>query len=162
MPLALAGLVLLIAVLAAEIAFMVNVADAIGILPTVLLLIGIGVLGAMLIRRQGLATLTRMHAALQAGKLPVADLFDGACILIAGLMMALPGFLSDIVGCLLLLPPLRTLLYKALARRTRHVGFPGTASDGPRTRSRSGQVVIEGQYEEVEQVREPVDERRPR
>ena len=160
MPLALVGLILLVAVLAAEIAFMVNVADAIGVLPTVLLLIGIGVMGAVLIRRQGLAILGRAHAALQEGRLPVADLFDGACILIAGLMMALPGFLSDIVGCVLLLPPFRRLLYKALARRMRASGEVAAGPAGPRTRVRTGQAVIEGDYEEVE-VREPLDERRP-
>jgi UPF0716 protein FxsA len=161
MPLALAGLIFLIAVMAAEIAFMVNVADAIGILPTVLLLIGIGVVGTMLIRRQGLATLTRAHAALQQGRLPVEDLFEGACILAAGVMMALPGFLSDIVGCLLLLPPVRRLLYKALARRGREVELR-TGPGGFRPGGRPRQDVIEGEYEEVEPVRRPEDERRPR
>lgn len=160
MPLALAGLILLIAVLAAEIAFMVSVADAIGVLPTVLLLIGIGIVGTILIRRQGLATLGRVHTALQEGRLPVADLFDGACILVAGVMMALPGFLSDILGCLLLLPPFRRLLYKALARRGRDLELRG-GQDGFRTRVRTRRTVIEGEYEEVEPVREPLDERRP-
>lgn len=132
-----------------ELLAIVRVAGGIGVLPTLLLLVGIGVLGMMLVRRQGLATIARVQASLQAGRLPVADVFEGVCILAAGLLLALPGLLSDVAGVALLLPPFRRLLYKALARR---LGGAGTlASGGLRQAPRRGVgvEVIEGQYEEV-------------
>jgi UPF0716 protein FxsA len=141
-------LLVLLALAGLELLVIVRVAGGIGVLPTLVLLVGIGVLGMMLVRRQGLATIARVQASLQAGRLPVADVFEGVCILVAGLLLALPGLLSDAAGVALLLPPFRRLLYKALARR---LGDPAVlARGGPTPRRRGvGVEVIEGQYEEV-------------
>ncbi|HEX8374432.1 MAG TPA: FxsA family protein [Geminicoccaceae bacterium] len=140
-------LLVLLALAGLELLVIVRVAGGIGVLPTLLLLVGIGVLGMMLVRRQGLATIARVQASLQAGRLPVADVFEGVCILVAGLLLALPGLLSDVAGVALLLPPLRRLLYKALARR---LGDPAVLARGrPTPRRGVGVEVIEGQFEEV-------------
>jgi UPF0716 protein FxsA len=157
MPLPLIGLIALLLWGALELAVLVKLAGALGVLWTVLLVVGLGIAGTVLVRREGLATLRRAHAATQAGRLPVADLFDGACILVAGLLLLLPGLLSDVPALALLLPPVRRLLYNALARRARAVGG-GAAS--PRRR---GPVLIEGEYEEVEPLPpDGSDERPPR
>lgn len=133
-----------------ELFVVVRVAGGIGILPTLLLLVGIGVAGMMLVRRQGLATVARAQAALQAGRPPVAEVFDGACILGAGVLLALPGLLTDVAGVALLLPPFRRLLYNALARRLAGSAtlVRGGTGQVPRRGTRGGDV-IEGQYEEV-------------
>jgi UPF0716 protein FxsA len=158
MPLPLIGLlVLLLALGVAELAVLVKVAGALGVVPTVLLVVGLGIAGTALVRRQGLATLRRAHAATQAGRLPVADLFDAACLLVAGLLLMLPGLLSDVPAVGLLLPPVRRLLYNALARRVRAVGRSGARPRG------SGPALIEGEYEEVQPLPpDGSDERRPR
>jgi UPF0716 protein FxsA len=133
----------------AELFVIVKVAGGIGVLATLLLLVGIGLAGMALVRRQGLATLARVSASVQEGRLPVADVFEGVCILGAGLFLALPGLLSDVAGVALLLPPFRRLLYKALARR---LGGAGALAPGGMRRAPqrgAGVEVIEGQYEEV-------------
>jgi len=142
-------LLLLLVLAGLELFVIVRVAGGIGVLPTLLLLVGVGVLGMMLVRRQGLAAIARVQASLQAGRLPVADVFEGVCILAAGLLLALPGLLSDAAGVALLLPPFRRLLYKTLARRLGGAG--ALASGGLRQAPRrgAGVEVIEGQYEEV-------------
>lgn len=146
------GLLLLVA---AELYTIVAVAGGIGVLPTLLLLVGLGLAGMALIRRQGLATLARVQAQLQAGRPPVAEVFEGMCLLVAGLLLALPGLLTDVAGIALLLPPVRRLLYKALSRRLGTVGGP-VARGGPRPgsrpgpgRGRPGPDLIEGEYEEI-------------
>lgn len=156
MPLPAIAIIVLFLLAAAELAVLVEIADGIGVLPTLALLIGVGVVGMALVRRQGLATLRRVAAAAQANQPPVAELFDGACILAAGLLMLLPGFLSDVVGCALLLPPLRRVLYKAVLRRSKAPTPYGPQRPG--SPPRHGPAVIEGEYEEIE----PVDERRAR
>lgn len=144
------ALVVLLALAGLELLVIVTVAGGIGVLPTLLLLVGIGVVGMMLVRRQGLDTLARAQAALQAGRPPLAEVFDGACILAAGLLLALPGLLSDVAGVALLLPPFRRLLYNALARRLGGSAVSARGGDiGPASRRRAGVEVIEGQYEEV-------------
>src|SRR3954471_9585715 len=129
-------LVVLLLLAAAELTILVRVAGLIGVLPTLLLLVAVGLLGVRLIRHQGLGTLLRAQAALRAGQPPVRELFDGACILASGVLLVLPGFLSDILACVLLLPPVRRLLYNALARRARVTPGPRCGERGPRPAGR--------------------------
>ena len=98
----------------AEIALFVRVGQWIGLGPTVLAVVATALLGAALLRAQGLGALRRAQAALDRRELPVKELFDGACILVGGLLLILPGFLTDALGLLLLLPPVRALLRLAL------------------------------------------------
>ena len=95
----------------AELAVIVAVGEQLGLLPT-LLLLGVSVAGAWLAKREGLAAWRRFQQALAQGRVPTAEVADGAMILLAGALLLTPGFLSDVVGILLLLPPTR-----ALARR---------------------------------------------
>ena len=78
-------------------------------LAMIVVVVGTGVLGATLARRQGLKAWTRIHQAMAAGRAPTREILDGALILAAGLLLITPGIITDVVGLSLLLPPLRRL-----------------------------------------------------
>jgi UPF0716 protein FxsA len=115
----------------AELAVIIAVGDVLGLLPTLLLLLGISVAGAWLAKREGLAAWQRFQLALTEGRVPTVEVADGAMILLAGALLLTPGFLTDVVGILLLLPPTR-----AMARRL----APRLAAR--RLRRRRGRAVI--------------------
>ncbi len=115
-------LLLLIGVPLLELYFLIRVSVAIGALPTLGLAIVTAVVGAALVRQQGFSVLQRVQRALQRGELPAHELIDGALLLVAGIFLLLPGFLTDATGFLLLLPPLRRWLRQRvlLNQRGRH------------------------------------------
>lgn len=99
-----------------EIWLLIKVGSAIGALPTILLLILAGVAGVFLLRHQGFVTLTRLQRSLNAGELPAQAMLEGALLVLAGLLFLIPGFFTDILGLLLVLPPTRYLLLKVLLK----------------------------------------------
>jgi UPF0716 protein FxsA len=101
----------------AELAILIQVGQAIGVWLTIALLIVDAVLGSMLARSQGRATWRRFNEALQAGRPPAREVMDGALVLFGGALLLTPGFLSDILGIVLLLPPTRALVRAMLVRR---------------------------------------------
>jgi UPF0716 protein FxsA len=106
----------------AELYVIVQVAGGIGIPETILLLIGISFLGAWLARIAGLGVLNRLQRTVRAGKVPSAELVDGGLVLFAGALMITPGFLSDALAILLLLPPTRAVARNLVLRRIRKGG----------------------------------------
>ena len=106
-----------------ELAVIVQVAGEIGVLNTIGLLLAVSLVGAWLAKRQGLVTLRRIQASLARSEVPSRELADGALILLAGALMIAPGFVSDAVALVLLIPPSRAgarrLLVRTLARRGR-------------------------------------------
>jgi UPF0716 protein FxsA len=108
----------------AELYVIVQVASGIGIPETILLLIAISVVGAWLARVAGLGVLNRLQRTVRAGKVPSAELVDGGLVLFAGALMIAPGFLSDALAILLLLPPTRAVARRAVLRRIRLGGGP--------------------------------------
>ena len=103
-------LVLLVAIPVVELAAFVFVADHIGAFTAAALLILCSVAGIALVKREGLGAWQRAQARLQAGEMPAADLLNGLLILVAGVLMAVPGFVTDALGLLLLIPPIRALV----------------------------------------------------
>jgi len=97
-------MLLIIVIPALEIGVFILSGRTIGTIPTILLIILTGVLGAWLAKKQGLETLRNAQQQMQFGQIPGAALIDGICILIGGLLLLTPGFISDIVGFLLLIP----------------------------------------------------------
>ena len=95
-----------------ELAVIITVATQIGVLETIGLLILVSVVGAWLCKREGMGVLRRIRDSLDRGELPHREVVDGGLILLAGALLITPGFLSDCLGILLLLPPTR-----AVARR---------------------------------------------
>jgi UPF0716 protein FxsA len=108
---------LFIVVPIAELYVIIQVGQAIGVLPTVAILLADSLLGSWLLRQQGRAAWRRFNAALQAGRAPARETIEGALILMGGALLLTPGFLSDLLGLVLLLPPTRALVVRVLARR---------------------------------------------
>lgn len=99
-----------------EIACFILVGRRIGLMPTLSLVVLSGVAGIVLMRIQGLGVLTRLKRSGQDGGAPGKELLDAAMIMIAGILLLIPGFISDVVGLALFLPPVRTLLWNRLMR----------------------------------------------
>lgn len=119
MPLLLFALFILLPL--AELYVIIQVGQEIGVVPTLVLLLIAGFAGAGLARSQGRAVWRRFNEALAQGRVPAREVFDGAMIIFGGALLLSPGFLTDIVGILLLLPPTRALfrrLIRGAARRT--------------------------------------------
>lgn len=90
-----------------EIVVFIEAGDLIGLWPTIGVVIVTGIVGTALLRHQGFGVLRRLQARSQAGEAPLAELFEGVCLLIAGAFLLTPGFVTDSVGFLLFLPPVR-------------------------------------------------------
>lgn len=99
-----------------EIYLLIEIGQVVGALPTVLLVVLTGVAGAALARSQGIATMLTIRDNLQRGIMPAEEMLDGVLILVAGVVLVTPGFMTDIVGLLLLVPTVRAWLKKHLKK----------------------------------------------
>ncbi len=147
------ALLLLLAFIAVpliEIAVFVEVGEEIGALSTILATVLTALAGMALLRSQGLATLERARANLDKGVMPARELFDGVCLLLAGALLLVPGFVTDGLGLLLFVPALRAVLRRFVGRHVNTDGVElrqGHSTHRPNSRPRSD--VIEGEYREV-------------
>ncbi len=105
--------------LVAELLVAIQVAHAIGVLETIVLLIAGWPLGIWALRSRGRAAWRRLAAALAEGRPPAREVVDGALVLVGGALLIVPGFITDAVGICLLLPPTRALLRPLLVRNLR-------------------------------------------
>ncbi len=141
-----------------EIAVFIVVGGVLGLWPTLGLVVATAALGTWQLRAQGLATLMRARDQVERGVMPARELFDGACLLVAGALLLTPGFVTDIAGFLLFLPPIREALLGFLARRidarvqTRVFdGGAAVSSDG------SDGPIIDGEFRDVSEPARPDD-----
>ncbi len=109
--------VLLIVAPLVEIYVIIQVAHVIGGWDTIALLIIESAIGAWLLRRQGMSTLGKISAAINQNRVPGKELVDGLLIIVAGALMLAPGFIGDVIGYLLLLPPTRAPVRALVMRR---------------------------------------------
>jgi UPF0716 protein FxsA len=116
MPL-LALLALFIVVPLAELYVILKVGDAIGAVWTILLLAADSVLGSLLLRAQGRSVWRRFNMALAEGKMPHREVIDGVLVIFGGAFLITPGFITDVVGLVLLIPPTRAVVRRLLASR---------------------------------------------
>jgi UPF0716 protein FxsA len=116
---------LFIAVPILEIYVIIQVGEAIGVLPTIALLVLDSIGGSLLMRSQGRAVWRRFNAAIAEGRPPAREALDGVLVVFGGALLLAPGFVTDVFGAILLLPPtraiVRRLLVRALVRRGRAV-----------------------------------------
>jgi UPF0716 protein FxsA len=144
-----------------ELYIIVQVASGIGILETIGLLVLVSVVGAWLVRAQGLGVLGRVQSQLSQGKLPGRELVDGLLILFAGALMLTPGFLTDAFGLLLLLPPTRAIVRTVLIHRYKSrivVAGPGMGFQGGSSwRYGAGDVTDVGGYDTGEEPPPPIE-----
>jgi UPF0716 protein FxsA len=127
---------LFIAVPIAELYVIIKVGEAIGVLPTLAILLADAVLGSMLLRHQGRSAWRRFNAAIAEGRFPGREAADGVMVAVGGTLLLTPGFITDIFGLLLLLPPTRAVirsgLFRYLRRRVVVVGGAGAGLGGRR------------------------------
>jgi UPF0716 protein FxsA len=145
---ALALLFLLVPI--AELYVIYQVGDAIGVVWTLLLLAADSLLGTWLLRSQGRAVWRRFNDNLAQGRMPHREVLDGVLVIFGGAFLITPGFLTDIVGLMLLLPPTRAIVRRFLVRRLgRRVTVGGGRPD----------YDVEGSAREYDEPRRPGLER---
>jgi len=139
----------------AELAVLIKVGSAIGVLWTLALIFLTAIIGVSLLRAQGLATLMRASERMQQGTIPAQELAEGFLLALAGALLLTPGFLTDAFGFSLLLPGTRGLMAQSLLKRfqpqtmnpfDQQPGSRDPFGQRPEQESRRGGDVIEGDY----------------
>ena len=100
-----------------ELAVIIQVGQVIGVLNTIALLLLVSFVGSWLVKREGLAVWRRFRQAVDRGQVPGKEIADGVMVLLAGALLISPGFVTDVFGVLLLLPPVRAAVRGLLLRR---------------------------------------------
>jgi len=136
-----------------ELYVIIQIGSLIGVWPTIALLLADAILGSMLLRHQGRGAWRRFNAALAEGRFPGREVADGLLIAIGGTLLLTPGFVTDIVGLIFLIPPTRAIVRHLMrgyvGRRFMVLGTPGGfGSTGP-GRQTSG-YDYEGTAEEID------------
>lgn len=135
-----------------EIGLFIEIGGAIGLWPTLAIVVVTAVLGAWLVRAQGIMAMGRLRSSFSRLEDPAEPLAHAAMILIAGALLLTPGFFTDVVGFALLMPPVRAAAFAYLRKRV-HVARFETGEEprphGP-SRRRGGPDVIEGDYEDLD------------
>jgi len=146
-------LIAMIGVPIAEIAVFIEVGEKIGLGTTLAIVVITAIMGTALLRQQGFSVLARAQTSLQENRFPIAELFDGLCLLFAGALLLTPGFVTDTVGLLLFTPPVRGLLRvwvkKFLLARSQVHMDQGAYSGTGEPRQGGGPIIIDGDFEEV-------------
>ncbi|HWN72876.1 MAG TPA: FxsA family protein [Solirubrobacterales bacterium] len=139
MPLLL--ILLFIVVPVAELYVIIKVGELIGVVPTLILLLADALLGSMLLKHEGRSAWRRFNQALAERRFPGREVADGALIIVGGTLLLTPGFLTDIVGLFLLLPPTRAISRQLLKRFTigRFAVVSMGGGPGPFTRPPGGE-----------------------
>ncbi len=137
-------LILFIALPIAELYVIIQVGGWIGIWPTLAILLIDGFIGAALARSQGRTAWARFNRTLNEGRIPARETFDGAMIIVGGAFLLAPGFITDLIGFALLIPPTRALvrgLVAGIAKRRVGIAWTvaGPAARGARFPPRGGQ-----------------------
>jgi len=124
-----------------EIAVFILVGSQIGVLWTIALVILSGVAGSLLLRVQGFGVLNRIRTELDAGRDPGRELAHGAMIMLAAVLLLIPGFVTDVIGLLLFLPPVRDAVWHFLRPRVVVAGSFSTGFGGFRNRKRDERTI---------------------
>ncbi|MFK8079989.1 MAG: FxsA family protein [Granulosicoccus sp.] len=156
------ALLLFIAMPIIEIALLLRVGDAVGWLPTLLIVVATAIVGSGMLRQQGLATLNKARQRMDSGEMPAQQLLEGVLIMIGGVLLLTPGFVTDAFGFACLIPFTRHWLAAKVSARA-VVGFSTTAQgtatgapdsmgrkpSGSRTAERPGDI-IDGDFKRID------------
>ena len=137
-----------------EISLLISVGEQIGGWNTVAIVVATAMIGSYLVRQQGISTLVHAQQKMQQGTIPGQEVAEGLLLVIAGVMLVTPGFVTDALGFLFCLPMTRPLIAKGLlAKLSVQVvnqaqgGFSGQPGQGFGQRPSSNDDIIEGEYE---------------
>jgi len=136
-----------------EISIFIQVAHVFGVLLTLVLVIFTSVIGMSLVRNQGFKNLMLMQEKMQAGESPAAEMIKSVSLILAGLLLLLPGFFTDFLGLILLLPPVQKHLTVKLMPYLHFNRMPGGGFAGGTT---SGQT-FDGEYQRKDERRDRLD-----
>lgn len=157
-------LLIFIAVPIIEIAAFIKVGEFIGLWPTIACVILTAIIGTFLLRQQGLSVLRKAQGSLHNNQLPVDSVVHGAFLLVAGALLLTPGFFTDAVGFILLIPPARTIIGRFIWNRLKdkvevHTTGVGPGQARPQPQDRDAGPIIEGEAREVDNhpEHEPAD-----
>lgn len=152
MPFLLIALFILVPI--AELAVIIQVGQAIGVWWTIALLIADSILGSLLMRSQGRAAWRRFNQAVGAGRVPAREVADGVLVIFGGALLLTPGFITDVVGLLFLLPPTRALIRRVFLRQAlKRITITMAGAQVPRDGRRADDV--EGSAVDVDPRRPP-------
>lgn len=146
-----------------ELVVLIEVGSVIGVLNTILAVLLTAVIGASLLRHQGLKTLFNANQKMKEGQMPVSEMGEGLMLAVAGALLLTPGFVTDIVGFLLLTPGVRQLMLKSVtARLVKGVGSQSASFQYHYTEVRKASKgedgdIIEGEYIRGEEIEAPKD-----
>jgi UPF0716 protein FxsA len=156
---------LFIVVPIAELYVIIKVGEAIGVLPTLAILLADAVLGSLLLRHQGRGAWRRFNAALAERRFPGREVADGLLIAVGGTLLLTPGFVTDIFGLILLVPPTRAIVRRLMrgyvGRRFLIVGAPGPARPGTSTHQYDYDVTAEEVQVDTNDLPAAPKDRRP-
>ncbi|TCV98980.1 FxsA family protein [Biostraticola tofi] len=144
-------LILIFVVAYIEITLFIQVAHVIGVLLTLLLVVLTSFVGVSLVRTQGLRILTQMQVKIAQGESPAAEMIKSVSVLLAGFLLLLPGFFTDFLGLLLLLPPVQNSLTLKLLPYLRFTHRAGPGADGD---------TFEGEYQRKDVPHNRIDDKR--
>lgn len=147
--------ILFVVVPIVELIVLLQVSQVIGWGWAVLTLLGVSVVGAVQVKREGLRAWRRFRDALGDGRMPAEEVVDGALLLVAGALLLTPGYLTDAVGLLLLFPPTRGVVNHGLRTRVRRSVGLGPAKRGGEARSPEAPVDVEVVNVERTEQRDP-------
>jgi len=142
-----------------EIYFLIQVGSLIGAIPTILLVLATAIIGAGLLRQQGLSTLARFQTNLSSGTLPAQEMIEGILLAVGGALLMTPGFVTDTMGFFCLIPFTRKALTYYILKRTAVqmqdgvAGFASSARSGSRGYNRNADNTYEGEFVRKEDER---------
>lgn len=124
----------------AELYVIIRVGSSIGFLNTLGLIVLVAVVGSWLVKREGLRVWAKFNDSVAQGRVPTREIIDGVLILVAGALLLAPGFLTDVIGILVLFPPTRAVFRSMLTKKARRgsivlggfSGFGGFSGPGRR------------------------------
>ncbi|GFO72401.1 UPF0716 protein FxsA [Bathymodiolus japonicus methanotrophic gill symbiont] len=125
-----------------EIYLLLQIGGIVGVFPTILLVVSTAIIGASLLRHQGLATLLRFQGNLQRGEIPAYEMVEGPILLVGGALLLTPGFFTDVIGFACLIPAARRKIAQYLIEK--HLIQAGVVPGQQRPKAEPG--VIEGEY----------------
>lgn len=124
-----------------ELYLLLEVGSFLGVFPTIIVIISTGVLGVWLFRQQGFATLKRFQDSVNRGEVPAYEMIEGPILLIGGALLIAPGFFTDILGIICLIPPLRKKIAQYVIEH-----YLVTPQSSPFSQATKERAAIEGEF----------------
>ena len=130
-----------------EVILFITVGKYIGLWNTIFIIIITGIIGAILVKSQGINIFNKALAEIRSNKMPIFSIFEGIAILIAGAFLLTPGFLTDTLGCVLLIPKTRNIIIKYI---TSYLEKRTIYKKNPKYDKNEEDKIVEGSFEEID------------